>query len=130
MKKFLVLAVVLLAGCGHVTQAELRTSQDALRTELRGEIAEQSVANLECVQMQSVAGQANMLCQLAGAYCEAVQAYVDHCVREDSSGATLPPRPGVMEAMDRLIEEENARHGGQGDGSVEVPSEPTTETTE
>ncbi len=126
MKKLLILMSIL-SGCGYVTQTELHSSQDALRTDLHGEIAQQSVATLECTQMVELARQANFACENFDVYCSVVQAYTDHCVRVDeTTDALLPARVGVAQAMQRAIREETARRTrSSAEQSTEVPNSVT-----
>lgn len=116
-------------GCGHVSHDELRSELGRSQNELRQEMAAGDVGSLECSLVAPVHGQASMFCDRLNAYCNVVQAYETHCLRESEDGTLLPPLPGVGEAVDRAVEEFNASMTQTSQTERNESSE-TTETTE
>lgn len=136
MKKILLLGVVALfsLGCGHVShddlQRELGRSQDELRQELTTEMGDGDVASLECSLSFDLARQVMVFCEQLNAYCNVVEVYESHCLREGDDTALLPPSRGVREAMERAVDDFNAamrQRGTEAEDieSAEEPVEPT-----
>lgn len=136
MKKILLLGVVALfsLGCGHVShddlQRELGRSQDELRQELTTAMGDGDVASLECSLSFDLARQATVFCQRLNAYCNVVEAYENHCLREGDGVTLLPPVRGVREAMEQAVDDFNAamrQRGAEAEDveSTEEPVEPT-----
>ena len=91
-------------GCGHVSHDELQRELDRSQEELRSEVAAGDVASLECSLNLGSYSQARMICRQIGAYCNAVQVYEEHCLREGDGVELLPPVPGVSQAFGDAVE--------------------------
>lgn len=131
-------SALLTVGCGAVSHDELQTALDRSQEELRSEVADGDVASLECSLNLGAYSQAAQFCQRFGAYCNVVQAYENHCLREGDGVELLPPVRGVGTAVRDAAAEfnralESRESGEEGESTPESSTttpETATESTE
>ena len=129
-KLFTVVVALSALGCSHVTHEELQRDLDRSQSQLRQEMADGDVASLECGLSAGLSAQAGLFCGMVGAYCNVVETYESHCLRQTEDGRLLPPVPGVHAAMERAIEEFNEAARAAQQNQTETTETGTTDSTD
>lgn len=133
----IIFATSLISGCGsHITQAQLDSSLEEVRSEAELAASEAALAVHECAQIQQFALRAENFCHIATAAgaettaCELAETWYEHCTAmNDAETSLVNPTPGVYEALMEIYRS-TAEVSAQTAESTRPSVEPATEPTE